>query len=311
MDLLVVKDLKKNFGSRQAVDGLSFSVSQGEVFGLLGPNGAGKSTTLSIIYGLLKPREGTVTINGWDISKERIKTKKMIGVVPQEPAIYPQLSAKANLKFWGKINGLSGKKLDRAVKRVLELVGLEDRANEKAGKYSGGMKRRLNIASGLIHNPKLLIMDEPTVGVDPQSRNHILETVKQLKDQGTTIIYTSHYVEEVEYLCDRVAIMDHGNLISQGPISELLNEAGEHQEILITLNSATEAVDKPVSSLPGVAKVFTVGNQIKILTGNAEQLLPLAFEAIVNQGLRVSQISINKPNLEGLFLKITGRALRD
>ena len=208
MTILEVEGIIKSFGSRKAVNDVSFSVQEGEVFGLLGPNGAGKSTTLSIICGLLKVGSGNVTIDGWNISKNGSKAKKLIGIVPQEPALYPQISAEANLRFWGTINGLPSKELEAAVKDVLAVVGLENRAKGRVSKFSGGMKRRLNIAAGLIHSPRLIIMDEPTVGIDPQSRNHILETVKGLKEKGITVIYTSHYVEEVEALCDRVAIMD-------------------------------------------------------------------------------------------------------
>jgi len=219
--LLEVKDLKKAFGSLQAVNGVSFAVEEGDVFGLLGPNGAGKSTTLSIICGLLKANAGSVSIGGHDMAGNGFGAKKLIGIVPQEPALYTQLSATANLRFWGRINGLGGRELDQAVTGSLNLVGLTERAGGRVNSYSGGMKRRLNIAAGLLHNPRLLIMDEPTVGIDPQSRNHILETVKDLKHRGITVIYTSHYVEEVEALCNRVAIMDSGKIIAEGTVEEL------------------------------------------------------------------------------------------
>lgn len=309
--LLEVKDLKKAFGSRQAVDGVSFSVQEGEIFGLLGPNGAGKSTTLSLVCGLLRANGGKITVGGCDVAKEGAKAKKMIGIVPQEPAIYPTLSAKANLRFWGTINGIQSNELDKAVNDVLKVVGLEDRAEGKVSKFSGGMKRRLNIAAGLIHNPKLLIMDEPTVGIDPQSRNHILETVKNLRQKDMTVIYTSHYVEEVEYLCDRVAIMDNGRIISEGTLPELLQQGSEFQELTINLNRFSEDIESSVQTLPGVERVFSLNERLNIITSNAEKILPLAFETIVGHGGIISEIKIHKPNLESLFLKLTGKALRD
>ncbi|UNC92221.1 ABC transporter ATP-binding protein [Candidatus Contubernalis alkaliaceticus] len=311
MALLEVKDLKKAFGSRQAVNGASFSVQEGEIFGLLGPNGAGKSTTLSLICGLLKANSGKIMVDNWDVAKDGAKAKKLIGIVPQEPALYPMLSAKANLGFWGTINGLTSNELEKAIDEVLKVVGLEDRADGKISKYSGGMKRRLNIAAGLIHSPRLLIMDEPTVGIDPQSRNHILETVKHLRERDITVIYTSHYVEEVEYLCDRVAIMDNGQIISEGTLAELLKRGSEYQELTINMNSFSEEIQNTIQTLPGVEKAFSLNEKLKIITSNAEKILPLAFETIVGHGGIVSEIKIHKPNLESLFLKLTGKALRD
>ncbi|MDW7673340.1 MAG: ABC transporter ATP-binding protein [Bacillota bacterium] len=311
MSILELTNLKKSFGSRPAVDGVSLSVREGEIFGILGPNGAGKSTTLSMICGLIKSSSGSITVDGWDTIKNGPKAKESIGIVPQEPALYPQLSAKANLNFWGTLNGIKKENLAAAVADALALVGLEDRADEAIKKYSGGMKRRLNIAAGLVHKPRLLIMDEPTVGVDPQSRSHILETVKRLKDQGTTIIYTSHYVEEVEYLCERVAIMDHGKIIAVGTIPELLSKAEQYQELVVTLTQSADISQSSISNLPGVKEAISLDKNLRIITANAEQVLPLAFETLVNKGVQVSEIKIHKPNLESLFLKLTGRALRD
>ena len=311
MAMLEVSHLEKSFGKCKAVDDLSFSVRTGEVFGLLGPNGAGKSTTLSLISGLLRPNKGAVTILGINMAEDSLRAKALIGVVPQEPAIYPQLSARANLKFWGELNGLSNKALDNAVDRALSIVGLEDRATERSAKLSGGMKRRLNIAAGLIHSPKLLIMDEPTVGVDPQSRHHILETIKDLKNEGTTIIYTSHYVEEVEQLCDRVAIMDHGKMLSVGTLPELHGQAGEYQELVITLRTSPAEVLPTLKSAPWVHDCLVSQEVITILTANAEQALPRIFEILVDNKLQITEIKIKKPSLESLFLKLTGRGLRD
>ncbi len=311
MSLLEVKGLKKSYGSREAVKDVSFTVKKGEVFGLLGPNGAGKSTTLSMVCGLLKPNGGKALVGGWDIGRDGARAKSLIGIVPQEPALYPTLSAKANLRFWGTINGIPSRDLDRAVNDALKMVGLEERGEGKISKFSGGMKRRLNIAAGLIHNPRLIIMDEPTVGIDPQSRNHILETVKKLKEQGVAVIYTSHYVEEVEYLCDRVAIMDKGEIIAEGTLPELLKQGSEFQELSIDLKSWTDDIQECIETLPGVHKAFSLNEKLNIITANAEKVLPLAFETIVGHGAVVSEIKIHKPNLESLFLKLTGKALRD
>lgn len=311
MAMLEINNLDKSFGKRKAVDDLSFSVREGEVFGLLGPNGAGKSTTLSLISGLQRPNKGRVTVGGINVGEDSLRAKALIGVVPQEPAIYPQLSARANLRFWGELNGLSKKELASAVERALTIVGLTDRADERCSKLSGGMKRRLNIAAGLIHSPKLLIMDEPTVGVDPQSRHHILERVKELKAQGTTIIYTSHYVEEVEQLCDRVAIMDHGKLLSIGTLPELLGQAGEYQELIITLRTTPESILPVIQALPWVQNAVVTNDVLAILTANAELALPQVFQTIVENELELAEIKINKPSLESLFLKLTGRTLRD
>lgn len=311
MSLLEVKGLKKSYGSREAVKDVSFTVKKGEVFGLLGPNGAGKSTTLSMVCGLLKPNGGKALVGGWDIGRDGARAKSLIGIVPQEPALYPTLSAKANLRFWGTINGIPSRDLDRAVNDALKMVGLEERGEGKISKFSGGMKRRLNIGAGLIHNPRLIIMDEPTVGIDPQSRNHILETVKKLKEQGVAVIYTSHYVEEVEYLCDRVAIMDKGEIIAEGTLPELLKQGSEFQELSIDLKSWTDDIQECIETLPGVHKAFSLNEKLNIITANAEKVLPLAFETIVGHGAVVSEIKIHKPNLESLFLKLTGKALRD
>ena len=311
MTILEVEGIIKSFGSRKAVNDVTFSVQEGEVFGLLGPNGAGKSTTLSIICGLLKAGSGNVTIGGWNISKNRSKAKKLIGIVPQEPALYPQISAEANLRFWGTINSLSSKELESAVKDALVMVGLEDRAKGRVSKFSGGMKRRLNIAAGLIHSPRLIIMDEPTVGIDPQSRNHILETVKGLKEKGITVIYTSHYVEEVEALCDRVAIMDSARIIAEGTVSELLKQGEQYQELTIYLNNCSQKLQAPVQNLPGVENTLPLENKLTIITPDAEKLLPLALDTIASNDGVVSEIKIHKPNLESLFLKLTGKTLRN
>ncbi len=311
MALLQVRDLRKSFGTQKAVDGVSFSVKDGEIYGLLGPNGAGKSTTLSMICGLLRTDAGEVLVGGWDMARDGRRAKELIGIVPQEPAVYQMLSAEENLRFWATINGVSAGWVDEAVVEALEMVGLKDRAGDRVSTFSGGMKRRLNIAAGMIHRPRLLIMDEPTVGIDPQSRNHILETVRSFRNEDMTVIYTSHYVEEVEHLCDRVAVLDHGRIIAEGTLAELLEQGSEYQEITIKLSKLSEDIKASVAGLPGVQGVHSLNGQLRISTPNAEQILPTAFQAIAGQGGIVSETTIHKPNLESLFLKLTGRALRD
>lgn len=311
MALLEITDLKKTYGRRKAVDGISFNVDEGEIYGILGPNGAGKSTTLSMICGLITPQGGSIKVGGFDISKDPVKAKRLIGVVPQETALYPMLSAKENLRFFGTINGINASKINEAVSKALMIVGLENRANGRISKFSGGMKRRLNIAAGLIHEPKLLIMDEPTVGIDPQSRNHILNTVKELKKGGMTVIYTSHYVEEVEYLCDRITVMDHGRIISEGTLIELMKKESEFQKLTINCGRVPNECNDIIKQLPFVEEVVSFSDYIDIITSNAEKILPVAFIEIIKRGGSVSEIKIQKPDLESLFLKLTGRTLRN
>ncbi|HPZ65576.1 MAG TPA: ABC transporter ATP-binding protein, partial [Bacillota bacterium] len=220
--MVKVSGLTKRYKGLTAVDGISFEIPRGAVFGLLGPNGAGKSTTVSMLSGLIRPDAGEISIEGLDLWRRPLQAKAAMGIVPQEIALYPSLTARENLKFWGRLYRLGGRELSRRVEEVLDLVGLRERANEPLEKYSGGMKRRINIAAGLLHNPRLLILDEPTVGVDPQSRRAILETIKELNRQGLTVLYTSHYMEEVEELCSLVTIMDRGRIIASGRVEELL-----------------------------------------------------------------------------------------
>lgn len=235
MCLVKIENLVKKYDKNTAVKGISFEITKGEVFGLLGPNGAGKSTTISMLSGLLTPTEGKILINGKDTIKNPMLAKKAIGLVPQDIALYPSLTAKENLYFWGRMYNLSGKLLKERVSEVLSIAGLEDRKNEAIKSYSGGMKRRINIAAALLHHPQILIMDEPTVGIDPQSRNHILESVKKLNSEGMTIIYTSHYMEEIEYLCTKIGIVDHGKLIAMGTKDELKKSVDTDEPTLETV----------------------------------------------------------------------------
>src|SRR5512136_2055290 len=256
--ILEVDDLVKKFGDFEAVKGVSFSVEEGEVFGLLGPNGAGKTTTISMLTGVLEPTSGTARIGGHDILTEATEVKQITGLVPQDLALYPTLSARANLQFFGRIYGLRGRSLRDRVDDVLEIVALTDRANEPIEKYSGGMKRRVNIAAGLVHQPRLLFLDEPTVGVDPQSRNHIFESVQRLnRDRGMSIIYTSHYMEEVELLCNRVAIVDQGRIIALDTIRNLIAMLGGGV-IEIGLGRCDDELLAAIRALPAVVSAVVV-----------------------------------------------------
>lgn len=311
MALVEVRNLTKRYGKTVAVKDLSFEIEEGEVFGLLGPNGAGKSTTLSVISGLLEPTAGDVMVDGHSVRTDPMSVKRRLGVVPQELALYPRLSARANLRFWGEMHGLYGRALSTRVDEVLELVGLSSRANEPIIKYSGGMKRRVNLAAGLMSRPRVLILDEPTVGVDPQSRNRIFDLVKSQAADGTTVIYTSHYMEEVELLCGRVAIMDQGALVASGTVADLLRQASEHQEVEIGCPGITGDLLCRLESIPVVERVRQEEQAVKLITDDAEKALALAFGCFVGAGTKVSSIQIHKPNLEVLFIKLTGKSLRD
>jgi ABC-2 type transport system ATP-binding protein len=311
MAFVEIKNLTKRFGANVAVKDLSFEVKEGEVFGLLGPNGAGKSTTLSVLSGLLAPTSGDVLVDGHSVKTEAMAVKRMLGIVPQDLALYPRLSARANLRFWGEMYGLGGKSLNSRTDEVLDLVGLKARAGEPLGRYSGGMKRRINLAAGIMSNPRLLILDEPTVGVDPQSRNHIFDLVKAQAAAGTTVIYTSHYMEEVELLCNRVAIIDQGGLVASGTVSDLLSQASEHQEVEIGCPGITKDLLNRLESIPVVGQVKREEQGVRLITDDAEKALALAFGCFVGAGAKVSSIQIHKPNLEGLFIKLTGKSLRD
>jgi ABC-2 type transport system ATP-binding protein len=306
-----VNDLHKTFGEMHAVDGASFSVRQGEIFSLLGPNGAGKTTTLSMLSCLLRPSQGDALICGHSIRRAPGAVKAMLGVVPQEIALYEDLSARENLTFWGKMYGLSGAELRRRVDEVLEVIGLTARQHERVGKYSGGMKRRVNIGAALLHKPRVIFMDEPTVGIDPQSRRSILDSVKALRDGGATVLYTTHYMEEAEELSDHIAIMDHGKVIAGGTRSELVRIIGELDRITLTLSCDADKVAAAWGALPGVVRTTALDNTLTLLVEDSNRVLPGLFEAAGAAGVRISAIAIQEPNLEAVFLHLTGRALRD
>ncbi|PRO42936.1 ABC transporter ATP-binding protein [Bacillus sp. LLTC93] len=314
--MLIVNDIKKNYEDKQVLKGVSFHLKKGESFGLLGPNGAGKSTLISIMTGLIRATSGTVTIGGKDLNKETKHAQQLIGIVPQEIALYFHLTAKENLMFWGRMYGLTGKELKSRVQETLELIGLEDRANDKVKVFSGGMKRRVNIGCAILHRPKLLIMDEPTVGIDPQSRNHILETVRTLNSEGLTIIYTSHYMEEVEYLCERMAIMDHGSIIAMGNQRELSELVGNQREIIFTIKcehgqNEIDRVRQYIHEYDPIKEILVQGNQIKIFDQHPQQLLSRLIQGVTALNVQIISAEIIEPNLENVFLYLTSKKLRD
>ncbi|SDN57930.1 ABC transporter ATP-binding protein [Bacillus sp. OK048] len=309
--MLKVENLKKSFGNREVVRGVTFSVNKGESFGLLGPNGAGKSTTISMICGLIASSSGDVTIGGVSIKQNPMEVKRKIGVVPQDIALYPTISARENLYFWGRMYGLSRGEAKKRTEEVLEIVGLQDRAKEKIENYSGGMKRRINIGAALMHKPELLIMDEPTVGIDPQSRNHILETVKKLNQEGMTVIYTSHYMEEVEYLCERIAIVDQGLVIASGTKADLCNRLMGATSIQVKVNASSPDLINLLGTIQNVQSVKADGELITIYASDARQALGDVVAIVVQSGLQVLSVEVQEPNLETVFLQLTGRTLRD
>jgi ABC-2 type transport system ATP-binding protein len=312
MELLMVNDLTKKFKNVEAVKGVTFSVQKGEAYGLLGPNGAGKTTTIQMITGLFPPSFGTITIGGIDMIQTPKKAQGLIGIVPQEIALYQNMSARENLKFWGRMYGLSGPLLKERVEEALELIGLADRAKDKVSTFSGGMKRRVNIAAAILHRPELLIMDEPTVGIDPQSRTHILDTVRRLNNEGMTVIYTSHYMEEVEYLCERIGIMDHGQFIAQGTISELRESIGDRSRIILSFSHEPN-LQQVQLLLPDIHDEDIQWNEEKLTVFHKkpQEILSELVQQVTKAGAQVKAVEIVEPNLESVFLHLTGRSLRD
>ncbi|GAB4291074.1 MAG: linearmycin resistance ATP-binding protein LnrL [Coriobacteriia bacterium] len=310
-DIVTVDGLAKRFGDLVAVDHVSFGIAEGEIFGLLGPNGAGKTTTISMISCLIDPTDGDASVAGSSIRSEPLAVKRALGVVPQEIALYPTLSAAENLAFWGRMYGLSGADLKRAVDDALELAGLADRAKERVEKYSGGMKRRINIAAGVLHKPRVLLMDEPTVGIDPQSRNHILETVKELNEAGVTVLYTSHYMEEVELLCDRIAIMDHGTIIAMGTLNELRDVVGGMDVITIAVEHVSDDVLGQVRGSAGITKADRSEGGLTVLTASSGSVLGKLVATLESGGAHLTSVTVAEPDLESVFLHLTGKSLRD
>ncbi len=311
MSYIEVNGLTKSYGGLKAVDEVSFSVDKGEVFGLLGPNGAGRSTLISMITTLLKPDSGSITVNGYKLNGENSEIRKILGLVPQEIALYPTLTARENLNFWGRMYGLKGSLLKDRVEEALEIAGLKDREKDRVDSYSGGMKRRINIAAALLHKPGVLIMDEPTVGIDPQSRNHILETVLKLNSEGMTVIYTSHYMEEVEFLCTRVAIVDHGKIIASGTKEELRKLVGDNDILNIEQTGINDKTIEMVKKLEGLKGISMEENKLKIITSDANTMLAKVISILDSQKCKIQSINLEQSNLESVFLHLTGRALRD
>ncbi|MCB0250497.1 MAG: ATP-binding cassette domain-containing protein [Anaerolineae bacterium] len=311
--MVEVKNLVRKFGDNTAVADISFTIEEGEVFSLLGPNGAGKTTTISMLSCLLEPTAGDASVGGFSVTSQPLQVKNVIGVVPQEIALYDDLTALENLMFWGRMYGMGGAALKQRVSEVLEQVGLADRAKERVKTYSGGMKRRINIGVGLLHRPQLLFMDEPTVGIDPQSRRNILDSVKELNRQGMTVLYTTHYMEEAEELSDRVGIIDHGKLIALGTQRELTKLVGEMDTLRLHLNDGDDValLADGLRSLPEVIQATTLDHQIALIVPDAQEALPPALSKSMDLGYKVRSVDIEEPNLEAVFLHLTGRALRD
>jgi ABC-2 type transport system ATP-binding protein len=306
-----VQGLHRHFGDLKAVQGVSFDVRQGEIFSLLGPNGAGKSTTISMLSCLLQPSEGDALVMGHSVIRQPMAVKAAIGVVPQDIALYPDLSARENLVFWGKMYGLRGKTLGQRVDEVLEITGLVEHQKRRAGQFSGGMKRRLNIGIALLHRPQVIIMDEPTVGIDPQSRRHILDNVKALNQQGMTVLYTTHYMEEAAELSDHIAIMDQGQIVASGTHDELVELVGEQDRVELTLSAEAEQVLPAWQAIDGVHQATATDGIVTLLVDESDRVLPRLFEAALQARVHITSVNIQEPNLEAVFLHLTGRALRD
>ena len=311
---VAINNLTKKYGELCAVDNLSFTVQKGEIFGLLGPNGAGKSTTISVLTTLADFNKGEININGLDIRKDKMKIKQLIGMVPQDIAVYSHLSALENVKFFASLYGLKGKELTNSAKEALEFVGLTDRMSMKPKQMSGGMKRRLNIACGIAHAPKLIVMDEPTVGVDAQSREHILNSIRILRERGATVIYTSHYMNEVEEICDRIAIIDKGQMVAIGTKPELVSLVTDVQSIYIQtklpLGFQIEDLKKKFKNMPDVKAIAAEDNTIRIDVSIEQNSISKILEQFLSLSLPIINIKTEVPNLDTMFLTLTGHELR-
>jgi ABC-2 type transport system ATP-binding protein len=309
--IVSVRDLAKYYGPFPAVGGVTFDIREGEIFGLLGPNGAGKTTLISMLATLLAPTSGSAEINGFDLVRDGRRVKESIGLVPQEIALYLQLSARDNLTFFGRMYGLQGKPLKKRVEALLEIIDLGMWASIPVGGYSGGMTRRANLAVGLLHKPRVLFLDEPTVGVDPQSRNHIFESIRRLnREDGVTVLYTTHYMEEAQSLCDRVAIIDYGRLIALDTPRNLINQIGTGI-IHLTVDGNSAHLGEKLAALRPVENVASREDHLEIRTKDAQQALLPIMETVNSLGLRTTHLEILEPSLESVFLKLTGRTLRD
>jgi len=309
--ILIAEDLSKSFGEIQAVKGISLQIARGEVFGLLGPNGAGKTTTISMLTGLLEPTSGKITVDGMDVKKHTNEVKSKLGLVPQDLALYPTLSARQNLLFFGRIYGLKGKDLQQRVDEVLEMIGLTERANDVIKDYSGGMKRRVNIGAGLLHKPEVLFLDEPTVGVDPQSRNAIFESVEALNRSGMSVIYTTHYMEEAQRLCHRVAIVDSGELIALDTPTALIRSLGGGIIVIGLADGYSEEIVDQAAQLPAVKAATRADGQLKVETHRLQEALIGVLDITNKLDVGITSLELLEPNLESVFLHLTGKKLRE
>lgn len=309
MKMLEIKKISKEYGDMIAVNDIDLEVNKGEIFGILGPNGAGKSTLIGMICGLIKRTSGEIIYEEKE-TKTR-KFKENIGIVPQDFALYWDLTAEENIEFFCSLYGFRGADLKRRVNKVLDFVGLTDVRKKRASEFSGGMKRRLNIGCAIAHSPKLIIMDEPTVGIDPQSRNHILKSVLKLRDEGATVIYTSHYMQEVDDICDRIAIVDKGNIIAEGTSEELKNLIGDKRVFNITVKEKIDNFEDKLLEITGIEKVAYSENQYKISTIKNANLLTKIIETTLSLGGKIVNVENSEPTLENVFLALTGKKLRD
>jgi ABC-2 type transport system ATP-binding protein len=308
--ILRCEGLVRRFGDRTAVDGVTFEIARGETYGLLGPNGSGKTTTISMLSGILNADEGTVELAGQAMTPSAVEAKRAIGLVPQEIALYQDLTAAENLRFFGRLQGLGGKALAARIDEVLDVVALRDRANDRIDEFSGGMKRRINIAVGLLHQPQLLVLDEPTVGVDPQSRNQILASVEALGSIGLAVLYTTHYMEEAERLCDRIGVLDHGRMIAEGTQAELVSRVGE-SDLIIIEGEYDASVVQWCRDIVGVVGAEQTGRGVEVTSTNGTHTIGPLLAAFEVHGIDVPGLQLREPNLEAVFLDLTGRALRD
>ncbi len=311
MDIVKIKELTKKFGDFTAVDNIDFSIKEGEIYGLLGPNGAGKSTIINMICGLITTTKGSIEIHGIDNKKNTSTTKRNIGVVPQDIAVYEDLTCIENVKFFASLYGIKGQDLRKRAEEALEFVGLSDKAKSFPSAFSGGMKRRLNIACAIAHTPKLLIMDEPTVGIDPQSRNHILDSVKKLNERGCTIIYTTHYMEEVEAISTMISIIDHGKVIVSGTKEELKAIVTDKNTVEVTVIDGTRIKEEELKGIKGVTNTYVNENIVKIDSLKEINNLDKIILYFTNNGISIKNIENKVPDLETVFLTLTGRKLRD
>lgn len=308
--IVEVKNLIKRYNNKLALDNVDLAINKGEIVGLLGPNGAGKTTLIHSIIGITEIQSGDVYIFGKNMKNRGMEIKQKIGVVPQNIALFQEFSAIENVTYFGRLYGLRGNDLKEGVKRALEFTNLWDRRNDSPNKYSGGMQRRLNIACSIVHSPDLIIMDEPTVGIDPQSRNHILQSIKQLNEKGATIIYTSHYMEEVEALCSRVVIMDNGRLIAEGTKEELAQFVQEEQIAEIDVNNASFTITEKIKKIYGVKECNISGRKLTVMFDKSNSIAKI-LTAITENGGMITKITMKEANLEDVFLTLTGKTLRD